>query len=176
MTTYILGGGCFWCLDAVYRQLRGVTDVVSGYAGGDEHYPNYYTVASGQTGHAEVVSITFDEAIIPADVILDLFFILHNPTTLNQQGADTGPQYRSIMLATDDQQSAAFTAAKRRAQQHWDDPIVTEITSLTAFYPAEDEHQDYFSKWPASGYCSIVIAPKIVKARKAYAKWFKGAA
>lgn len=173
MTTYVLAGGCFWCLDAVYRGLKGVTKVVSGYAGGQTLDPNYYQVASGETGHAEAVEITFDDEIIPKDVILDLFFLIHDPTTLNRQGADVGTQYRSAMYYVDDKQMKEFEAAALRAPEHWDGKIVTEITDLETFYPAEDEHQDYFNKNPGNGYCSIVIAPKIVKARSAYKQWFK---
>jgi peptide-methionine (S)-S-oxide reductase len=172
MTEFILGGGCFWCIDAVFRRLKGVQLVESGYAGGEE-VPDYYRVASGKTGHAEVVRVVFDETALPADVLLDMFFLVHNPTTLNRQGADTGPQYRSTMMYANDTQRDLFAAARDRAQQHWHDPIVTEITPRTTYFPAEDEHQDYFSKQPASGYCSVVIAPKIVKARAAYARWFK---
>jgi peptide-methionine (S)-S-oxide reductase len=171
MTEFILGGGCFWCIDAVFRQLKGVSLVESGYAGGDGT-PDYYRVASGRTGHAEVVRVQFDETILAANTLLDIFFLVHNPTTLNQQGADIGPQYRSTMMYQDEAQLALFTAARERAQQHWDDPIVTEITPLDTYYPAEEEHQDYFAKQPASGYCSVVIAPKIIKARAAYAQWF----
>ncbi len=174
MTTYVLGGGCFWCIDAVYRRIQGVTEVVSGYAGGTTTTaPNYYDVASGQTGHAEVVRVTFDESIIPAETILAIFFTIHDPTTLNRQGPDVGSQYRSIMLYKDDAQLEAFTGALEEAQKLWEDPIVTEIEKLDIFYPAEPEHQDYFNKNPAAGYCSIVIAPKLVKARQAHAKWFK---
>lgn len=173
MTTYVLAGGCFWCLDAVYRRIKGVSSVVSGYTGGDVPGPNYYQVATGTTGHAESVQITFDETIIPADVILDLFFLIHDPTTLNRQGADEGTQYRSAMFYADDTQKAAFEAAIKRAKTHWDDPIVTELVPLETFYPAEAEHQDYFNKSPANGYCSVVIAPKIIKARSAFASWFK---
>jgi len=173
MTTYVLAGGCFWCLDAVYRGLKGVTKVVSGYAGGQTLNPTYYQVATGETGHAEAVAITFDEEIIPKDVILDLFFLIHDPTTLNRQGADVGTQYRSAMYYADGAQMKEFEAAALRAAEHWDDKIVTEITDLETFYPAEDEHQDYFNKNPGNGYCSIVIAPKIVKARSAYKQWFK---
>ena len=171
MTEFVLGGGCFWCIDAVFRRLKGVSLVESGYAGGNET-PDYYRVASGRTGHAEVVRVQFDEAVLPPETLLDIFFVIHNPTTLNRQGADTGPQYRSTMMYQDEAQLALFTAARERAQRHWDDPIVTEITPLETYYPAEEEHQDYFAKQPASGYCSVVIAPKIVKARAAYAEWF----
>jgi peptide-methionine (S)-S-oxide reductase len=173
MKTYVIAGGCFWCLDAVYRQLKGIESVVSGYTGGDLPYPTYDKVSTGSTGHAEAVQITFDESVIPADTILDLFFLIHNPTTLNQQGNDIGTQYRSAMYYADDEQKTVFEQALERAKDHWDDPIVTEITQLTEFYPAEDYHQDYFNKNPGNGYCSIVIEPKIVKARSAYKQWFK---
>lgn len=173
MTTYVLAGGCFWCLDAVYRQLKGVEEIVSGYAGGDLPYPSYDQVSLGTTGHAESVQITFDDSIIPEGTILDLFFLIHDPTTLNRQGNDVGTQYRSAMFYADDEQKAAFEAARDRAKEHWGDNIVTEIVPLEEFYPAEDYHQDYFNKNPGNGYCSIVIEPKIVKARAAYKQWFK---
>jgi len=175
MTTYVIAGGCFWCLDAVYRRLKGVISVVSGYTGGYalDPEPTYYQVSSGETGHAEAVQITFDESIIPSEVILDLFFLIHDPTTLNRQGADVGTQYRSAMFYADDTQREAFKAAAERATAHWSDPLVTEIVQLEIFHPAEDEHQDYFNKNPGNGYCSIVITPKIVKARSAYTSWFK---
>jgi peptide-methionine (S)-S-oxide reductase len=173
MTTYVVAGGCFWCLDAVYRRIKGVTKVVSGYTAGGVDNPNYYQVSSGETGHAEAVEITFDESVIPAETILDLFFLIHDPTTLNRQGADVGTQYRSGMYYTDETQKAAFTAAIERAKIHWGDAIVTELKALTIFWPAEAEHQDYFNNNPGNGYCSIVITPKIVKARAAYTQWFK---
>ena len=173
MTTYVLAGGCFWCLDAVYRRIKGVTKVVSGYTAGALDKPTYYQVATGETGHAEAVEVTFDETIIPADTILDLFFLIHNPTTLNQQGADVGTQYRSGMYYADTEQKAAFEAALERAETHWEDPIVTEVKQLQKFWPAEDEHQDYFNNNPGNGYCSVVITPKIIKARAAYSKWFQ---
>ncbi|OGL22377.1 peptide-methionine (S)-S-oxide reductase [Candidatus Saccharibacteria bacterium RIFCSPHIGHO2_01_FULL_45_15] len=172
MTTYVLGGGCFWCLDAAYRRIRGVTEVVSGYAGGETENPDYYQVGSGRTGHAEVIQITFDEAVIPAEIILDIFFTLHDPTTLNRQGADHGTQYRSIMLYADNDQKAEFEASIERAKAIWDDPIVTEVVPLETFYAAEPEHQDYFNNNPTNGYCSIVITPKIVKVRSHYNEWF----
>lgn len=173
MTTYTLAGGCFWCLDAVFRGLKGVESSLCGYAGGSAEDAHYYTVASGNTEHAEAVQIVFDEIIIPKEVILDLFFLIHNPTTLDRQGNDVGPQYRSAMFYEDDKQKADFEAAIDRAKSHWDEPIVTELTTLEKFYEAETEHQDYFNNNPGNGYCSIVIAPKIVKARKEYTKWFK---
>jgi len=150
-----------------------MTEIVSGYAGGDVANPSYEQVSTGRTGHAESVRITFDESVIPAETILDLFFLIHDPTTLNRQGNDVGTQYRSAMFYADDDQKVAFEAAADRAKTHWDDPIVTDITPLDTFYLAEDYHQDYFNKNPGNGYCSIVIAPKIIKARAAYAKWFK---
>jgi peptide-methionine (S)-S-oxide reductase len=173
MKTYVLAGGCFWCLDAVYRRLSGVTEVISGYSGGDVSNPTYELVSSGTSGHAEAVKITFDETIIPSEAILDLFFLIHDPTTLNRQGNDAGTQYRSAMFYTDASQKTEFESALDRANDHWDNKIVTELTPLEIFYPAEDYHQDYFNKNPANGYCSIVIAPKIVKARAAYTKYFK---
>lgn len=173
MTTYTLAGGCFWCLDAIYRRLKGVSKVVSGYSGGDLPYPSYDQVSMGTTGHAEAVEITFDESIVPADTILDIFFLIHDPTTLNRQGNDIGTQYRSAMFYNDDAQKDAFETALDRAKKHWGDRIVTQISRLSEFYPAENYHQDYFNKNPDSGYCSIVIEPKIVKARSEYSKWFK---
>lgn len=173
MTTYVIAGGCFWCLDAVYRRLKGVESVVSGYAGGGTLNPTYEQVSTGETGHAEVVQVTFDESVIPSDVILDLFFLIHDPTTLNRQGADVGTQYRSAMYYTDSAQKEVFEAAIERAKTHWDDPFTTELAPLDTFYPAEDYHQDYFNNNPGNGYCSIVITPKIVKARSAYTEWFK---
>lgn len=172
MTTFTIAGGCFWCIDAVYRRIKGVQSVISGYTGGSIDTPSYYDVATGQTGHAEAVQITFDEAIIPAETILNLFFLVHDPTTLNRQGADVGTQYRSALFYTDETQKTTFEHAIERASSHWDNPIVTELSALETFYEAEEEHQDYFNKNPGNGYCSIVIVPKIVKARAAYAKWF----
>jgi peptide-methionine (S)-S-oxide reductase len=172
MTKYVLGGGCFWCLDAVYAQLHGVTKVESGYAGG-KGIPNYWRVVNGDTGHAEVVQICFDENIIPAETILDIFFLIHDPTSLNKQGADEGTQYRSTMMYADDEQKEAFRAARERAQKIWDKPIVTEVVPLETFYIAEPEHQDYYKKNTEAGYCQIVIDPKISKAKSNYHQWFK---
>ena len=135
--------------------------------------PTYDQVSLGTTGHAEAVEITFDESIVPDTVILDLFFLVHDPTTLNQQGNDIGTQYRSAMFFADDSQKTAFEESLLRAEKYWQNPIVTEITKLGLFYPAEDYHQDYFNKNPGNGYCSVVIEPKINKARSKYKKWFK---
>ncbi len=173
MTTYVLAGGCFWCLDAIYRRIKGVEAVVSGYAGGDASDAQYDLVSTGSTNHAESVQVTFDEKIIPVDVILDLFFTLHDPTSLNRQGADVGPQYRSAIFYANDDQKTAAEAARDRAQTIWERPIVTEITPLEAFYAAEPYHQDYFAHNPQAGYCTIVIAPKISKVRQKFTRWFK---
>ena len=172
MTTYILAGGCFWCLDAVYRRVKGVSSVVSGYTGGTVTDPLYYDVATGTTGHAEAVKIEFDEMVISADIILDIFFLAHDPTTLNRQGADVGTQYRSGMFYTDTSQKRQFEDAIVRASNVWTNPIVTEITPLDTFYAAENEHQDYFNKNPEAGYCSVVVAPKVSKVRSQYGQWF----
>lgn len=163
-----LGGGCFWCLEAVYDQLQGVTDVVSGYAGGAVENPTYEAVCGGRTGHAEVVQVTFNPDVITFDDILDVFFTIHDPTTLNRQGADVGTQYRSAIFTHSDAQQEAAQAAIQRvtAQGLWANPIVTEITPLERFYPAEDYHQEYFERNPYQGYCRVVIAPKVAKFRK----------
>ncbi len=173
MVTYTLAGGCFWCLDAVYRRLKGVHDVMSVYTGGDLPYPTYDQVSMGTTGHAEAARITFNDKLIPTEVILDIFFLIHDPTTLNRQGNDIGTQYRSAMFYEDDEQKEVFEAALKRAQEHWDDPIVTELKPLGEFYLAENHHQNYFDKNPGNPYCSVVIEPKIVKARAQYSQWFK---
>lgn len=172
MKTYVLAGGCFWCLDAVFRRLQGVKASICGYAGGSAETADYYAVATGKTNHAESVQVTFDESLLPAEVLLDLFFLIHDPTTLNRQGADEGPQYRSAMFYSDDTQRAEFEAAVERAREHWGDSTVTEVAPLEKFYEAEPEHQDYFNNNPTNGYCSIVIEPKITKARKVFKQYF----
>ena len=172
MTTYVLAGGCFWCLDAVFRKLKGVSLSVCGYSGGSAEDASYYKVASGKTDHAESVELSFDEATIPKEVILDIFFLIHNPTSLNKQGADKGPQYASKLFYTNNEQLKDFNAAVDRAQKHWDDPIVTKIEKLDKFYPAEPEHQDYFDNNPGNPYCPIVIEPKVAKAKAQYRQWF----
>jgi peptide-methionine (S)-S-oxide reductase len=171
MTTFVLAGGCFWCLDAVYRTLQGVSDVVSGYTGGTVASPSYEAVCTGATGHAEAVAVTFDPAIIPAEVILDVFFTLHDPRQLNRQGADVGTQYRSAMFYDGEEQKAEFEAARDRAADYWDGQIVTTIEALGAWYDAEDYHQDFFAKNPGQGYCLAVALPKVNKIRKSYAKY-----
>ncbi|HWU47243.1 MAG TPA: peptide-methionine (S)-S-oxide reductase MsrA [Humibacter sp.] len=171
MHTFVLAGGCFWCLDAVYRTLRGVSDVVSGYTGGTVADPSYELVCTGSTGHAEAVAVTFDPEVIPASVILDVFFTLHDPRQLNRQGNDVGTQYRSAMFYADDEQKALFEAAAVRAAEVWDGEIVTTLDHLGDFYPAEDYHQDFFAKNPGQGYCMAVALPKVNKVRKSFADY-----
>jgi peptide-methionine (S)-S-oxide reductase len=165
-----LGGGCFWCLDAVYRQLRGVENVVSGYAGGTKPNPTYREVCTGLTGHAEVVQITFDPSAISYRDLLDVFFTIHDPTTVDRQGGDIGPQYRSIVLYhSPEQERVAHEAiAAVEAEKIWDDPIVTQVEALRVFYPAEQYHQDYFTNNPRQSYCQAVIAPKVAKFRRKF--------
>ena len=165
-----LGGGCFWCLDAVYRQLRGVEKVESGYAGGTKPNPTYRDVCSGQTGHAEVVQVTFDPSLIAYRDLLDVFFTIHDPTTKDRQGGDIGSQYRSIILTHSDDQArvAREAVAEVEAEKLYDDPIVTEIEPLTTFYSAERYHQDYFADNARQPYCQAVIAPKVAKFRQKF--------
>jgi peptide-methionine (S)-S-oxide reductase len=165
-----LGGGCFWCLDAVYRELRGVENVESGYAGGTKPSPTYREVCTGQTGHAEVVQITFDPTEITYRELLEVFFTIHDPTTKDRQGGDVGTQYRSTILTSSDEQArtAREVIAEVTAEKIWDDPIVTKIEPLTTFYPAEKYHQDYFANNTEQPYCRIVIEPKVVKFRKKF--------
>jgi peptide-methionine (S)-S-oxide reductase len=164
-----LGGGCFWCLEAVYDELAGVTSVQSGYAGGHTVSPTYEQVCTGTTGHAEVVRIAFDPAVITFDDLLDVFFTIHDPTTRDRQGNDIGPQYRSIILYHDAEQRETATRkiASVEASRHYSRPIVTELQPLGAFHPAEDYHRDYFVRNPDRSYCQLVVAPKVRKARHA---------
>ncbi|NQX36618.1 peptide-methionine (S)-S-oxide reductase MsrA [Herbiconiux sp. VKM Ac-2851] len=175
METFVVAGGCFWCLDAVYRTLEGVQDVVSGYTGGSVPNPSYEEVCTGTTGQAEAVAVTFDPAVIPAEVILDVFFTLHDPRQLNRQGNDVGTQYRSAMFYDGEEQKALFEAALERASELWDGGIVTTLEPLGEFYRAEEYHQDFFAKNPGQGYCMAVALPKVNKVRKAYAKYIKAA-
>ena len=165
-----LAGGCFWCLEAVYLELRGVVGVQSGYAGGHVPNPSYQLVCTGTTGHAEVVQITFDPDEISYRDLLDVFFTIHDPTTLNRQGNDVGTQYRSAIFSHSAEQKAEAeqAIAELLAEKVWDDPIVTEVLPLKEFYPAEEYHRDYFRLHPDQAYCRAVIAPKVAKARKAY--------
>ncbi|HZR17305.1 MAG TPA: peptide-methionine (S)-S-oxide reductase MsrA [Verrucomicrobiae bacterium] len=161
--TATLGGGCFWCTEALYQMLPGVKSVTSGYAGGTTVNPTYQDVCTGKTGHAEVIQIEFDPAMISYDKILSTFWEAHDPTTLNQQGADHGTQYRSIILYKDEAQKTAAERSKAEAQKHFSKPIVTEIVPLKTFYKAEGYHQDYYRSNPNQPYCRLVIQPKVEK-------------
>jgi peptide-methionine (S)-S-oxide reductase len=172
-----LAGGCFWCLEAVFDQIRGVTDVVSGYSGGRVANPTYEQVCTGSTGHAEVVQVTFDPSVITYRDLLEIFFSIHDPTTLNRQGPDTGTQYRSAIFyhSPDQKATAEQTIRDLTAAKLWPAPIVTEVTALQAFHPAEGYHQEYFDRNPAQPYCRAVVAPKVAKFRKQFTSRLKGA-
>ncbi|MSR05869.1 MAG: peptide-methionine (S)-S-oxide reductase [Gemmatimonadetes bacterium] len=165
-----LAGGCFWCLEAIFQQLRGVDQAQSGYAGGQAKNPSYEAVCTGTTGHAEVVQVTFDPSAITYNDLLDIFFTVHDPTTLNRQGPDTGTQYRSAVYYHSPEQKKAVeaTIAKFTEDHVFDDPIVTEVTQLDVFYPAEEYHKDYYARNPNTGYCRTVVGPKVAKARKTF--------
>ncbi|HEX9393640.1 MAG TPA: peptide-methionine (S)-S-oxide reductase MsrA [Gemmatimonadales bacterium] len=173
--TATLAGGCFWCLEAAFQQLKGVSGVTSGYAGGTVPNPTYEAVCSGRTGHAEVTQVEFDPTVISYRDLLDVFFTIHDPTTLNQQGADVGTQYRSAIFYQSPEQErvAREVIAALEATHVWDDPIVTEIVPLTAFYPAEAYHRDYYNRNQNQPYCRAVIAPKVAKLRKHYLERLK---
>lgn len=170
-----LAGGCFWCLEAVYDQLKGVVDVVSGYMGGHAVNPSYEAVCTGRTGHAEVVQVKYDASQVTFQDLLDVFFTIHDPTTLNRQGADVGTQYRSaVFYHTPEQKRITDETIQRlNAQGLWRDPIVTEVTEAADFYVAEDYHQEYFARNPYQGYCQVVVAPKVAKFRKVYLERLK---
>jgi peptide-methionine (S)-S-oxide reductase len=175
LQTATLAGGCFWCLEAVYDELKGVHSVESGYAGGHVDNPSYRAVCSGTTGHAEVVQIHFDPSVVSYRDLLNVFFTIHDPTTLNRQGADAGTQYRSAIFYHDDEQkkTAEEVIKGLNAQKLWDHPIVTEVTKLDKFYMAEDYHQEYFAKNPYQPYCQVVVAPKVSKFRKHFLEMLK---
>ena len=163
-----LAGGCFWCLEAVYLELRGVEKVKSGYTGGHVQDPTYEQVCGKQTGHAEVVQVTFDSSVITYAELLDVFFTIHDPTTKDRQGNDVGPQYRSAIYTHSDEQAAVAREKLSAAQAHWDDPIVTELEPLGKFWPAENYHDNYLARNPSNPYCAVVVAPKVSKARKVF--------
>ena len=165
-----LAGGCFWCLDAVFRGLKGVEQVVSGYAGGTVPDPSYEAVCTGRTGHAEVVQVTFDPAVLSYRDLVEVFFGIHDPTTLNRQGADVGTQYRSAIYyhSPEQERTAREVIAEIERDGVFDAPVVTEVAPFTVFYPAEEYHQDYFRRNPGQGYCRAVIAPKVAKFRKKF--------
>ena len=171
------GGGCFWCLDPLFHDLKGVTDVVVGYAGGHVPDPSYEQVCGKATGHAEVVQVTYDPAVVSYADLIGLFLTIHDPTTKDRQGADVGPQYRSIILTHDEEQARVARAVIEEVGRAkiWDAPIVTEMVPLETFWRGEEYHQRYFEKNPWAGYCRAVIAPKVAKFRKAYAERLKAA-
>jgi len=170
----VLGGGCFWCLEAVFELLNGVEDVVSGYANGAMENPDYRSVCNGDTGHAEVIRITYDDSVVTADDLLEIFFEIHDPTTLNRQGADAGTQYRSVILYENDSIKEKALQARYQAQNSYQDPIVTIIEPLEKFYMAEAYHQDYYRQNKMQGYCMAVISPKVTKLREKFSKKVKG--
>jgi peptide-methionine (S)-S-oxide reductase len=171
----VLAGGCFWCLEAVFDQVSGVSDVVSGYSGGHKANPSYEQVCTGLTGHAEVVKVTFDPAVIPLTDLLHIFFTIHDPTSLNRQGADVGTQYRSAIFYTSpaQQETAAAVIQELTDAKLWSTPVVTQVLPLEAFYPAEEYHQEYFARNPGQGYCQFIISPKVAKFRQKYTKYLK---
>lgn len=173
-----LGGGCFWCLEAVFKDLRGVSTIKSGYAGGHAANPSYRQVCAGGTGHAEVTQIAFDPAELSYADLLRVFFAIHDPTTKDRQGNDIGPQYRSIILTHSDAQRQAAEAVMREITEArlWPAPLTTEVKPLDTFWPAETEHDDYFARNPWSGYCQVVVAPKVAKFRKHFTDRLKRAA
>jgi len=169
-----LGGGCYWCLDAFYRRIEGVTKVESGYSGGTTENPTMAEVYGGQTGHAEVVQITFDPSVISYREILEIFFVMHDPTTLDRQGNDVGDEYRSIIFYhSPEQRATAEDMMQHFAAELWSDPIVTQLVAFEKFWPADEDNQDFFAKNPAVGYCQVVINPKITKLRQKFAGRFK---
>lgn len=173
MHTFVLAGGCFWCLDAVYRTLNGVSEVISGYTGGTIPNPSYEAVCTGATGHAEVVAVTFDSDVIADEVILDVFFTLHDPRELNRQGNDVGTQYRSAMFYEDDLQKSLFESAIARANEMWGGGVVTQLEPLRDFYSAEEYHQNFFAKNPGQGYCLAVAVPKVNKVRASFSTYIR---
>ncbi|MCB0539481.1 MAG: peptide-methionine (S)-S-oxide reductase MsrA [Bacteroidetes bacterium] len=174
MEKAVFGGGCFWCVEAVIQRLKGVENVVSGYAGGTvPGHPTYKEVCSGLTGHAEVVEVTFDQNIISYKDLLMVFMTTHDPTTLNRQGADVGTQYRSVIFYANEQQKETATQVLKEVADYYDNPIVTEISVLTKFYKAEENHQNYYNLHPEQGFCQIVISPKVAKLKKMYADRLK---
>ena len=175
LQTATLAGGCFWCLEAVYDEIKGVQGVESGYAGGQMDNPTYRAVCNGDTGHAEVVQVHFDLNIVSYRDLLNVFFAIHDPTTLNRQGADVGTQYRSAIFYHDDEQkkTAEELIKDLNAQKIWDRPIVTEVAPLDKFYMAEDYHQEYFARNPYQPYCQVVVAPKVSKFRKHFLEMLK---
>jgi len=170
-----LGAGCFWCVEAIFEEVKGVKSVVAGYAGGDIENPSYREVASGNTGHAEVTRITFDPSVVSFEQLLEVFWHTHNPTTKNRQGADVGPQYRSVIFYHNEEQKeiAQQSLKKTDASELWEDPIVTEVQPLSNYSKAKNYHQNYYANNPNAGYCTVVIAPKLKKFRKEFSHMLK---
>ncbi len=170
-----LGGGCFWCLEAAFMEFRGVDSVVSGYAGGNTQDPDYRQICTGSTGHAEVVQLRFDNDVVSVRTLLQVFFTIHDPTTLNRQGADVGSQYRSVIFYhTDSQKDEAETIIREyQAEKIWSDPIVTQVLPVPHFFPAEEYHQDYYRNNSMQGYCQAVISPKLAKLRQQHQSLLK---
>jgi peptide-methionine (S)-S-oxide reductase len=173
LQTATIGGGCFWCLEAVYVEMKGIEKSVSGYAGGHTVNPTYQEVCSETTGHAEVVQLTFDDTVTSFEEILKVFFVIHDPTTLNRQGNDVGESYRSIILYHSPEQLETAKRVIAEVQQLWEKPIVTQLEPLTVFYPAEAYHQNYYARNPYQGYCVGVVAPKVAKFRKTFLEQVK---
>ena len=166
MAKAVLGGGCFWCVEGAYKDMKGILSALPGYAGGHDLNPNYNSVCNGTTGHAEVVEIIFDEDVISYETILEVFFTVHDPTQLNRQGNDIGTQYRSAIFYIDDEQKIIADNVKQKFQQYFDSDIVTEITKLSNYHEAEEYHHNYFKLNPGNGYCQMVVAPKLSKVRR----------
>lgn len=173
MTEFVLAGGCFWCLDSSYSQFKGIIDVECGYAGGHTSNPTYAEVCSEKTGHAEVAKVIFDESVISAEVVLDLYFTVHDPRQLNRQGNDIGSSYRSAMFYQGEEQKELFEKALERAETMWDGEIVTTLQPLEIFWPAEDYHQDYFTNNPGNAYCQTVVSGKMAKTRSSFTEYLK---
>ena len=173
MTEFVLAGGCFWCLDSSYSQFKGIIDVECGYAGGHTSNPTYEEVCSEKTGHAEAAKVIFDESVISAEVVLDLYFTVHDPRQLNRQGNDIGSSYRSAMFYQGEEQKELFEKALERAATMWDGEIVTTLQPLEIFWPAEDYHQDYFTNNPGNAYCQTVVSGKMAKTRSSFTEYLK---
>ncbi|TAK96981.1 peptide-methionine (S)-S-oxide reductase [Patescibacteria group bacterium] len=168
----VLGGGCFWCLDASFSRVKGVIGITVGYAGGENHDPSYELVCSGKSGHAEVVRIEFDPAVISLEDVLRIFFSIHDPTTLNRQGGDVGSQYRSVILYQNMEQFEIAKKIMDELRSYYDSPMVTDLVSLENFYPADEYHQKYFKKNPSQAYCQLVILPKLAKLKEKYSQYY----
>lgn len=171
MQDLYVAAGCFWCLDSVYQRTRGVQSSVCGYTGGRTQHPTYEAVCTGTTGHAEAIHVTFDPEVVPAEVLLSMFFTTHDPTSLNRQGYDVGTQYRSALFYRDEQEKLFFQQQIARAQELFSDPVVTTLEPLGTFWEAEPVHQDFQQNQPSNGYCRAIIDPKLARARKDYARW-----